>query len=122
MQKLYYSIREVSEMLDEEQHILRYWEKEFKTLKPKKNSAGNRKYNAKDIELLKKIKELLRDSEMNLLTAREIIDNNKKLNNLNIIDGKIKSVDKDTSISVDKNLIKETIKFLKDLSANLKQL
>ncbi len=122
MQKLYYSIREVSEMLDEEQHILRYWEKEFKTLKPKKNSAGNRKYNAKDIELLKKIKELLRDSEMNLLTAREIIDNNKKLNNLNIIDGKIKSFDKDTSISVDKNLIKETIKFLKDLSANLKQL
>jgi len=122
MQKMYYSIREVSDMLDEEQHILRYWEKEFKTLKPKKNSAGNRKYNLKDIELIKRIKELLRDSEMNLLTAREIIDNNKKLNKIDLVNGKLKSIDKDNSINVDKAIINDTIKFLKELSYNLKQL
>ena len=119
---MYYSIREVSDMLDEEQHILRYWEKEFKTLKPKKNSAGNRKYNLKDIELIKRIKELLRDSEMNLLTAREIIDNNKKLNIIDLVNGKLKSIDKDNSINVDKAIINDTIKFLKELSYNLKQL
>ena len=40
MAKLYYSIKEVSEEIDEEQHVLRYWEKEFSVLKPKKIKQG----------------------------------------------------------------------------------
>ena len=79
MAKLYYSISEVSELLNEEQHILRYWEKEFKVLKPKKNTAGNRKYSLKDLEILKKIKQLVREQELNLNSAKDIVDNNKVL-------------------------------------------
>ena len=71
MQKLYYSISEVSEIVDEEQHILRYWEKEFDSLKPKKNRGGNRIYSMKDLALIKAIKKLLRDDKLSLKGAKE---------------------------------------------------
>lgn len=71
MQKLYYSISEVSQMIDEEQHILRYWEKEFDQLNPKKNRAGNRIYSEKDINILKLIKKLLREEKLSLRGAKE---------------------------------------------------
>ncbi len=78
MQKLYYSISEVSDMIDEEQHILRYWEKEFEQLNPKKNRAGNRIYSEKDISILKIIKNLLREEKLSLKGAKE------NLNRINI--------------------------------------
>ena len=46
--KLYYSITEVSELTEVKPHVLRYWETEFKALKPKKNRAGNRTYRSSD--------------------------------------------------------------------------
>ncbi len=69
--KLYYSISEVSKIADEEQHILRYWEKEFALLKPRKNRAGNRIYSAKDIKVVKAIKKLLRQDKLSLKGAKE---------------------------------------------------
>lgn len=74
MAKLYYSISEISGLVDEEQHILRYWEKEFKQLNPRKNSAGNRKYSQKDLETIQLIKKLLRDDKLSLKGAKEKID------------------------------------------------
>lgn len=76
MQKLYYSISDLSKIVDEEQHILRYWEKEFLQLKPKKNKGGNRIYSDKDVQLVKIIKNLLRSEKLSLKGAKE------KLNNL----------------------------------------
>lgn len=73
MQKLYYSISEVSKIVDEEQYILRYWEKEFSQLKPRKNRGGNRIYSEKDIALLKLIKHLLRNEKLSLRGAQEQI-------------------------------------------------
>jgi DNA-binding transcriptional MerR regulator len=70
MQKLYYSISEVCEIIDEEQHILRYWEKEFPQLKPRKNRGGNRIYSEKDIYTIRMIKQLLRNDNLSLKTAR----------------------------------------------------
>jgi DNA-binding transcriptional MerR regulator len=78
LQKLYYSIREVSKLVDEEQHILRYWEKEFELLKPKKNRGGNRTYTDKDILLIKRIKKLLRNQKLSLKGAKEIISKDEK--------------------------------------------
>lgn len=75
MQKLYFSIREISDMVDEEQHILRYWEKEFDSLKPKKNRAGNRIYSNKDLFIIKSIKRLLREERKTLKEAKEFISN-----------------------------------------------
>jgi DNA-binding transcriptional MerR regulator len=73
MQKLYYSISEVSKIVDEEQYILRYWEKEFTQLKPRKNRGGNRIYSERDIALLKLIKHLLRNEKLSLRGAQEQI-------------------------------------------------
>ena len=53
--KMYYSISEVCNETGLEQHVLRYWETEFPSLKPKKNRAGNRAYRKKDIDLIKYI-------------------------------------------------------------------
>jgi DNA-binding transcriptional MerR regulator len=57
--KLYYSISEVAEMTRLEPYVLRFWEKEFPQLKPRKNRSGNRIYQTRDIELIKVIKKLL---------------------------------------------------------------
>jgi DNA-binding transcriptional MerR regulator len=71
MKKLYYSISEVSKLVDEEQHILRYWEKEFPGLKPKKNRAGNRTYSEKDIQFILLVKKLLREDKISLKEAKD---------------------------------------------------
>ncbi|MGQ9819855.1 MAG: MerR family transcriptional regulator [Candidatus Kapaibacteriales bacterium] len=71
MQKLYYSISEVSEIIGEPPYILRYWEKEFPILNPKKNRAGNRIYCDRDIEILKTIKSLLREQKFSTNGAYE---------------------------------------------------
>jgi len=70
MQKLYYSIREVSEIVDEEQHVLRYWEKEFPMLKPKKNKGGNRVYSQKDVDFVLALKKMLREDLVSLKDAK----------------------------------------------------
>lgn len=56
MEKLFYSIGEVSELLQVNTSAVRYWTNEFsKFLKPKRNAKGNRLYTAEDIEVLKQI-------------------------------------------------------------------
>ena len=57
--RLYYSIREVAEMLELEPYVLRFWEKEFPTLKPKKSKGGLRLYKQRDIDELRVIRDLL---------------------------------------------------------------
>ena len=57
--KLYHSISEVAEATGIKPYVLRFWEKEFSLLKPKKNRAGNRSYQQKDIDLINQIKHLL---------------------------------------------------------------
>lgn len=64
MQKLYYSISEVAKIVGEPQYVLRYWEKEFPLLKPKKNRAGNRIYSDKDLEIVLAIKTMLREQKL----------------------------------------------------------
>ena len=52
IEKLYYSISEVSNLTGLKQYVLRYWETEFSELKPKKNKAGNRTYRQSDLSLI----------------------------------------------------------------------
>ena len=54
------TIKEVSLIVDEEQHVLRYWEREFAFLNPQKNEAGNRMYTSVDLAIVKKLKQLKR--------------------------------------------------------------
>ena len=69
--KLYYSISEVSRLTGLKQHVLRYWETEFPSLRPKKNRAGNRVYRIKDIRLIFLIKRLLYTEKYTIEGARE---------------------------------------------------
>ena len=48
--KLYYTISEVANLMEEEAHVLRYWESEFDVLRPRKNRAGKRVYTKDDID------------------------------------------------------------------------
>ncbi|HSG29470.1 MAG TPA: MerR family transcriptional regulator [Candidatus Krumholzibacterium sp.] len=70
VQKLYYSIGEVSELMGVKPHVLRYWETQFPTLKPKKNRAGNRTYRVRDIKYILSIKKLLYDKGYTISGAR----------------------------------------------------
>ncbi len=58
IKKLYYSIREVSELTGVESHVLRFWEKEFSQLNPRRRS-GNRAYTERNIKVILAIKDLL---------------------------------------------------------------
>ncbi len=71
IKKLYYSIGQVSNMIELKQYVLRYWETEFPHLKPNKNSAGNRVYTPKDIENIKEIKKLLHEEKFTIKGARQ---------------------------------------------------
>ncbi len=74
--KLYYTITEVSKIVGEEQHVLRYWEREFPQLKPQKNRAGNRVYTDKDVATLRVIQRLLRLERYTVAGAREYLRTN----------------------------------------------
>ena len=73
--KLYYSMKEVSEMTKLKPYVLRYWESEFPSLKPTKNNAGNRTYKKQDIEVILDIKKLLYDKKYTIKGAVEEIKN-----------------------------------------------
>ena len=70
IKKLYYSIGEVSKMTELKAYVLRYWETEFKQLKPPKNRAGNRTYRQSDIDLILYIKTLLYTKKFTIEGAR----------------------------------------------------
>ena len=71
--KLYSSISEVSALTGIEQYVLRYWETEFEVLRPHKNRAGNRIYAEKDVKIIARIKELLRDERYTIEGAKQIL-------------------------------------------------
>lgn len=68
--KLYYSISEASAIAKVKPHVLRYWETQFKMLRPKKNKAGNRMYRKRDLKLIQLIKELLYEKGYTIAGAR----------------------------------------------------
>lgn len=70
IEKLYYTIGEVAVMLDVNTSLLRYWEKEFDVLKPKKNTKGDRFFTKDDIEKIKLIYHLVREKGYTLDGAK----------------------------------------------------
>lgn len=76
--KLYYSISEVAKMFDVNESLLRYWEKEFPILKPKKNGKGTRQYKKEDVENIRLIYHLVKEKGMTLPGARQKLKNGKE--------------------------------------------
>lgn len=77
-EKQYFKIGEVSEILDVEPYVLRYWESEFKILKPTRTRARQRLYHKKDLELLLEIKHLLYDEKFTIAGAKKRLQEMKK--------------------------------------------
>lgn len=75
--KLYYSIGEVAEMLGVSETLLRYWEKEFPTITPKKSGRNIRQYSQGDIEQVRLIHHLVKVKGMKLAAARKALRNSK---------------------------------------------
>ena len=68
--KLYYSIGEVAEAFGVNTSLIRFWEKEFKEIKPKKNAKGDRRFSKTDIETLQVIYHLVKERGFTLEGAK----------------------------------------------------
>lgn len=87
IEKLYYSIGEVADMFEVNISLLRFWEKEFDILKPKKNKKGNRMFTTKDLNNLKIIYHLVKERGYTLEGAKKKLKENKDdtINNIEIV-------------------------------------
>lgn len=76
--KMFYSMGEVTELLDVKASLVRYWEGEFTVIKPHKNKKGNRMFTPKDVENLKLIHHLLKDKRLTIEGAKKYLKAGKK--------------------------------------------
>lgn len=77
LKKLYYSIGEVSKMFDVNTSLIRFWEKEFSIIKPKKNKKGNRLFTQKDIRNFERIYQLVKVEGYTLDGAKQKLKKGK---------------------------------------------
>ena len=77
-EKLYYGIGEVARAFDVNTSLIRFWEKEFDALQPKKNAKGNRKFTPQDITNLKLIFHLVKERGFTLEGAKIHLKENKR--------------------------------------------
>ncbi len=91
--KLYYCISEVSKHFEVAPSLLRYWETEFNTLKPKRNTKGTRFYTTKDIDEIARIYLLVKEKGYTLQGAKDKIKTDKRS-----VDSNVEIVEKLQSI------------------------
>lgn len=85
VEKIYYSIGEVADMFAVNASLIRFWEKEFEVLRPKKNKKGNRLFTKRDLQYLHMIYHLVKEKGYTLKGAKEYLKEDAKS-----IEGKIK--------------------------------
>ena len=83
-EKLYYRIGEVEQITEVPAYVLRYWESEFKLLRPKKNPAGQRLYRKKDVELVVRIKTLLYEERLTLEGAKKRLRSESRIDQMDL--------------------------------------
>tara|TARA_B100000780_G_C21032053_1_gene413840 strand:- start:410 stop:745 length:336 start_codon:yes stop_codon:yes gene_type:complete len=77
IKKVYYSIGEVADLFNVNRSLIRFWEKEFSIIRPKKNKKGNRFFTKKDIENFKIIFHLVKERGYTLAGAKKKLRENK---------------------------------------------
>jgi DNA-binding transcriptional MerR regulator len=75
--KLYFTISEVAALFNVNASLIRFWEKEFPSIKPNTNKKGNRLYTKKEIEIIRKIYDLVKEKGFTLQGAKEQLKSNK---------------------------------------------
>ena len=94
-------------------HTIRFWEKEFKQIKPKLLNGKRRYYDKKNVDLLKKIKFLLKDQGMTINGVKKILENKKSLR---LDDSSNETINlTDSNLKTKLNKISKIIKELKEL-------
>ncbi len=76
--KKYYGIAEVAEQFGVAESLLRYWEKEFPNIKPRKSNRGVRQYTKEDIEEVRLVYNLLKVRGMKIAAAKQVLNKNRK--------------------------------------------
>lgn len=102
--KLYYSIGEVARIFEVNASLIRFWEKEFDIIKPKKNKKGNRMFTQKDIQNLRIIYHLVKEQGYTLDGAKKKLKTNK-----DEVEGNVEIV----------NRLQDIRRFLVELKENL---
>jgi DNA-binding transcriptional MerR regulator len=69
--KLYFRIGEVAELVGVEPHVLRYWEREFRSIRPTKSAKGQRVYSRRDVENLMRVRQLLYSEGFTIAGAKK---------------------------------------------------
>jgi DNA-binding transcriptional MerR regulator len=108
-ERLYYRIGEVSRITGLKAHVLRYWESEFKVIRPHKGGSLQRLYRRKDVDLILKIKRLLYEEGFTIAGAKRKIRDLERLENRQM---KLKQADKGSD--------GKSHEFLTDLQEELK--
>lgn len=87
IEKIFYSIGEVADIIGESQSLIRYWESQFAALKPHKNKRGTRLFTKEDIETVKIIHHLVKERGLTLKGAQQKLKENKEgtINNFEIV-------------------------------------
>ena len=106
--RLYYRIGEVSRITGLKPHVLRYWESEFKVIKPHKGGSLQRLYRRKDLDLILKIKKLLYEEGFTIAGAKKKIRDLERLENkqmkLKLVEKKSNGKDNELLASVKEEL------------------
>lgn len=102
--KLFFSIREVSEICGVEPHVLRYWETEFKHLRPAKKSGNRRFYRQRDVYTVLQIKHLLYDMNFTIRGAKK-----------RLLDGDLSEVVEQHDVQQALNTIRQELAMVADL-------
>ena len=102
--KLYYSIGEIASAFNVNTSLIRFWDKEFTVLNPKKNAKGNRRFSREDVKILQLIYHLVKERGFTLEGAKTHLrtQNKNKLSNFEVI-RKLESV-KATLIKIKEEL------------------
>src|SRR5688572_19786304 len=74
--KLFFRIGEVAGLVGVEPHVLRYWEREFRSIRPTKSAKGQRVYSRKDVENLLRVKDLLYRDGFTIAGAKKKLQRN----------------------------------------------
>lgn len=102
-EKRYYTIGEVAKAFDVKPSLLRFWENEFETIKPKKNSKGTRKYTPDNLKQIQFVYHLVKEKGMTLAGAK------KQMNQMGNPEAKVLLLDKLKKIRAELQSIKDQL-------------
>ena len=106
-QNTFFTISKTAEIIGVQSHVLRFWEKKFSSINPKKNLSGRRFYSSNDIEKLLKIKKLLYEDGFTIKGAVSMIDKKNQQNEEIVVD------DKNMKLHNSINLIQQGLSLIK---------